>query len=157
MVQKNNSIMQKQFFIKAAVCLFAGIAIWHGCKSKTVPTEDITLETAVWQLTSILADPVPMQVPDTFPAPITIKFSGGKIEGFGGCNNLGGGYEVNGNQLSVTGIWRTKMYCRERSEWEDNFLQSFERSKSYKIQGETLEIDCGDMAGLMFRLNWKKR
>ena len=41
--------------------------------------------------------------------------------------------------------------------WETMFLQQLEKSKSYTVQGETLEINCGDMGSLVFRLNWKKR
>ena len=123
----------------------------------TPPSDSINLETAVWQLTAIVVDHTPMQVPDTLPVPMTVKFSAGKVEGYGGCNNFGGTFTAGGDQLSVSGLFSTRRFCEGISEWENKFLRGLEQSKSYKITGETLEIDCGEAGGLVFRLNWKKR
>jgi heat shock protein HslJ len=133
-----------------------------GCEQKPEPTKETpkpvditTLETAVWQLTDILADPTPMLVPDTLP--ISIKFAEGKIEGHGGCNGIGGNYAANGNKLVISGLLRTQMYCEGASQWEEQFVQRLEKAQTYKIDGERLEILSGDMGGLVFRLNWTKR
>lgn len=52
---------------------------------------------------------------------------------------------------------RTKMYCEGASKWEELLVQRLEKSRTYKINGERLEIECGDLGGLAFRLNWAKR
>lgn len=146
---------------KALCWMIAGITFLYGCDNNPVPpvtdADNITLETAVWQLTEISVCPNPIKVPDTLPVPITIKFFDNKIEGFGGCNSFSGVYTPEGSQLKITEIVRTEMFCANTSAWEDNFLGNLEYSRGYKIKGETLEIDCGDMGGLQFRLNWKKR
>jgi len=154
--------MKKHAFLHAATCLFAAVALLSSCQTKptpppTPPEEKIGLETAVWQLTDIRTDSVPMPVPDTLPVPITVKFSGGNIEGFGGCNSFGGSYTVAENRLSVGGIRITRMFCGSSSEWENHFVQRLEKSQTFKIEGERLEIQSGAMGGLVFRLNWKKR
>jgi len=113
------------------------------------------LEGMVWQLTSFATGPEPQQVPADVT--ISIKFEGGKIEGHGGCNQVGGGYTLDGNNLQVSQLISTKMYCDKSMKWETMFLQQLEKSKSYTINGETLDIHCGDMGNLIFRLNWKKR
>ena len=126
-------------------------------KNDAVTEPDIHLETAVWQLTTILVDPIPRPVPDSLPVPLTVKFSEGKIEGFGGCNGFGGEYTKHDNHLSIGGLVHTEMYCEGRSQWEQLFLERLEASRTYRIEGEKLEIQSGDMGGLVFRLNWKKR
>lgn len=120
-----------------------------------MPVDITTLETSVWQLTQILVDPVPLNVPDSLP--ISVKFVEGRLEGHGGCNGFGGNYKADGNKLNVSGLIRTEMFCEGASQWEDNFLQRLEKSQTYQIKDETLEILSGDMGGLVFRLNWKKR
>ncbi len=115
----------------------------------------IGLEGTVWQLTHFAGGAQPQQVPDSIT--ISIKFEAGKIDGHGGCNHVGGAYTQDGSNLSVTGLFSTKMFCEPGSRWEGMFLQRFEKSRSYVITGETMEINCGDAGNLVFRLNWKKR
>ena len=55
------------------------------------------------------------------------------------------------------GLFSTKMFCQGASEWESKFLAQFEKSQSYSITGETMEVDCGAAGKILFRLNWKKR
>lgn len=153
--------MKTPFFLKTAGCLLALSILFFACEKKTAavssPGENITLETAVWQLTDILADPVPVRVPDTLAVPVTVKFSGGKVEGFGGCNSFGGKYSATGNQLIISELPCTMMYCEDAADWENAFVFHLGHSRSYTIDGEMLEIDCGDMGRLKLRLNWKKR
>lgn len=113
------------------------------------------LEGMVWQLTTFATGPEPQKVPEDIT--ISIKFEGGKIDGHGGCNNVGGQYIHDGNSLQVSQLVSTKMYCEKAMKWEKMFLTQLEKSKTYTISGETLDINCGDMGNLIFRLNWKKR
>ena len=113
------------------------------------------LEGMVWQLTTFATASEPQQVPEDVT--ISIKFEAGKIDGHGGCNHVGGAYQMEGNNLSVSNLMSTKMFCEKAMKWESMFLACLEKSKSYTINGETLEINCGDKGNLIFRLNWKKR
>lgn len=153
--------MKKHTSVQFFTLLLAAFILLSSCQNKSAapspPTEKIGLETAVWQLTDILTDSVPMPVPDTLPVPITVKFSGGNIEGFGGCNSFGSTFTVDGDRLAVGGIRITRMFCGGVSEWENYFVQRLEKSQTFRIDGERLEIQSGDMGGLVFRLNWKKR
>jgi len=154
--------MKKYRYGYFATLLLATFILSSSCQNKPAaippqPTESIGLETAVWQLTDILTNAAPIPVPDTLPVPMTVKFSSGKIEGFGGCNNFGSSYTVSGNSLTVGGIQITRMFCGNTSEWENRLVQRLEKSQTFKIDGERLEIRSGDLGGLAFRLNWKKR
>lgn len=108
------------------------------------------LEGRIWQLTTFAVNPTPQQVPEDVA--ITIKFEGGNIEGNGGCNNVGGAYVLDGKTLTISRLVSTKMFCEKSSKWESMFLMHLEKSKSYSIKDEMLEINCGDMGKLIFRL-----
>ncbi|MDO8969322.1 MAG: META domain-containing protein, partial [Saprospiraceae bacterium] len=76
--------------------------------------------------------------------------------GRGGCNNIGGTYVKKRKNLTISQLLSTKMFCEDAMKWESMYLQQLEKSQSYSINGETLEINCGDSGNLIFRLNWKK-
>jgi heat shock protein HslJ len=146
------------FILLGFIALIAATACEQKCeptKETPMPVDIITLETAVWQLTSILVDPTPLTVPDTIP--ISIKFAEGKLEGHGGCNGIGGSYRADDKKLTISNLLHTQMFCDGASQWEEQFVQRLEKAQTYKIDGEQLEILSGDMGGLVFRLNWKKR
>ena len=72
-----------------------------------------------------------------------VKFSEGKVTGIVGCNNYFTSYEVEGSSLRITSpIGSTMMMCEEEvMRQETAFLSALETSKSYKISGNTLEIE----------------
>lgn len=130
----------------AAAC--AGIKSY--VKGECKQSNAVVLEGKIWQLTTFDSGAQAQQVPDSIA--ISVKFEGGKIDGNGGCNHIGGGYTVNGKNLNVTGLFSTKMFCEAAAKWETMFLQRLEKSRTYKIENQMLEIDCGDMGKLTFRL-----
>ncbi|MBK8706482.1 MAG: META domain-containing protein [Saprospiraceae bacterium] len=140
----------KPHLIITAVALV--LLAFSACKQRqpdAMPTDiPVTPETELWRLTTIAVDPTPMQVPDSLK--LTLRLQSGKVDGHGGCNGFGGNYELNGNQLIVTGLMQTEMYCEGISDWEQRFLERLQKSESYRLDGSTLEIHCGDMGNLVF-------
>ena len=135
----------------AAAC--AGISTY--VKGECPPQNpSVQLEGTVWQLVTF-AGAQPQPVPDSIT--ISIKFDGGKIDGHGGCNHVGGSYVAQGKNLTVSQLISTKMYCESAMKWESMFLERFPKSQTYDINGETLTVYCGNAGDLVFRLNWKKR
>ncbi len=113
----------------------------------------VKLEGMLWQLTNFTAGPKPPSLPADVT--ITIKLENGKLNGFGGCNNIGGGYIHDGNSLKVSELFGTKKYCENTMKWESLFLEQLAKSQTYEIKGSVLEIKCGDMGNLVFRLAQK--
>ena len=76
-------------------------------------------------------------------AKATATFSEGKITGKASCNNYFTSYEIDGNSLRITSpIGTTMMMCEDDvMQQERAFLGALETSKSYKISGDTLEIE----------------
>lgn len=124
-------------------------------KGECPPQSMAKLEGIVWQVTAFVKGAEKTEVPGDVT--ISMKFEDGKIDGHGGCNHVGGNYIHDGNSLKVSGLFSTKMFCQGASEWESKFLAQFEKSQSYSITGETMEVDCGAAGKILFRLNWKKR
>ncbi len=110
----------------------------------------VALEGLVWRLSLLTLESEPQQVPDNVK--ISVKFEGGKTEGHGGCNGFGGAYIHDGNSLRVENLFNTKMYCESASIWENMFLARLAKTQSYTINGEVLELNCGDLGILLFRL-----
>jgi heat shock protein HslJ len=44
-------------------------------------------------------------------APVTVRFSDGRVEGFGGCNHFTGGFSLDGDRLTVGPLAATMMSC----------------------------------------------
>jgi heat shock protein HslJ len=67
-------------------------------------------------------------------------FGDNKMRGFGGCNQMQGLYEVQGDGLRFIGTATTRMFCQETIEQEAAFLHAIESTTRYKVVGETLEL-----------------
>lgn len=113
------------------------------CKQTT-----LSLEGHTWRLHEFTGSPF-QQVPESIE--ITLLFEAGKASGNGGCNRIGGSYTDSGNSLTFSGLISTKMFCEAAAQWENRFLSALEKSQSYKIEGRTLTIDCGEKGGLVFK------
>jgi heat shock protein HslJ len=83
---------------------------------------------------------------------ITIAFEEARISGKGGCNQYSSAYTT-GNQSSMTisDLVSTKMYCDNAMTWETMYFQMLKGSRFYRMEGDMLEIDCGDMGVLVFK------
>jgi heat shock protein HslJ len=70
----------------------------------------------------------------------------GTISGTSGCNSFGGGYKVDGDQVTFTGLVSTLMACEEPlMTQEGNVFKVLDGTASYKIDGETLTLTNNGM------------
>lgn len=102
-----------------------------------------------WNLQTFAVGPNPQPLPKEVQ--ITATFDQERISGKGGCNNYGGAYSTGDkSSLSISGIISTKMFCDMAMKWETMYFSMLEKSRFYRLEGDTLEIDCGDMGVLVF-------
>ncbi len=91
---------------------------------KSDVTGDIVLEDLTgkeWKLEYLKSDGVQYGVEDKIP---TLVFSeDGKVNGFAGCNNYFGQYDLDGRSLYFDQIGSTRMHCEETMELEQAFLK----------------------------------
>ena len=80
------------------------------------------------------------------PVEQTLSFDAdGKFNGNAGCNNYFGNFEVEENKLSLGAIGSTKMACPEEvMTAETAFLTALEKSATYQITGNSLQIRDAD-------------
>jgi len=106
--------------------------------------EPITLVGSSWQLLRFNNGKNGMESNLTTEK-ITLVFGeDGKVSGNAGCNNFNGGYEVDGDKLTVGPLATTRKMCAEPEgvmETESIFLENLSAAASYAIQDdETLVI-----------------
>ncbi len=79
--------------------------------------------------------------------PITAQFAeDGLVSGSAGCNGYNAGFEVNGQEITITTVASTMMMCPVGMEQEAAYLAAFDVSRSFEILGQTLTITYNDEA-----------
>ena len=87
-----------------------------------------------------------------------VAFGGdGLLHGHGGCNAFSGGYESEGNSLSVTPLAATRMACPEPAMTDENaFLAALQGSTAFVREGAGLTLldGQGDVAARVAQTDW---
>jgi heat shock protein HslJ len=99
------------------------------------------LEGNVWALESWLNDAGEM-VPAIEDSGASAEFRGGQVSGNGGCNSFSGGFERNGNELTVGQLASTLMLCtpEELGTQETAFLAHLQSAATFQISDDRLDI-----------------
>ena len=132
--------MKKIFLLTTAVIILA-ITVLAGCQASVSPMEDTR-----WLLVSY-GEPGNLKnvIPDAEP---TARFDSEtkEVKGNGGCNTYFGSYEVDGNNLTMTGPFAvTEMWCGdEKGALESEYLDILLAAESFKVDGDSLVIYCGE-------------
>ena len=101
------------------------------------------LERTQWKLTWVEGNKVESTSPRTafiMLNPVTQRMSGS-----GGCNNLLGPYELDGDHLRFKGAARTMMACAGGTDTEDKLVDALQKVRQWKISGD--ELDLQDDSG----------
>ncbi len=112
------------------------------------PTPDYSsqLQNQLWALVAS-GDPANPSVVEAGTT-VTATFApDGTLSGSGGCNNFSGGYTLSGDQLSVSPLASTMMFCEQGMEQETAFLAALQQAKRLAFSEEgRLQIfyDPGD-------------
>jgi putative lipoprotein len=65
----------------------------------------------------------------------------GTVEGFGGCNQFGGGYSVDGDTIAIGPLHSTLIACSDEiNAQEVQFLMALEAATTWQVQGDALEL-----------------
>lgn len=108
--------------------------------SKTGNVTASGLEGVNWHLDSYLSreGETVCVLPNT---QVTALFESGRIAGNAGCNNYGGQYVTDGNNLTIGDVVSTLMFCGENvSDQESNYLANLQSAKSYNVSSNMLRI-----------------
>lgn len=73
------------------------------------------------------------------------------LTGFGGCNKLMGGFQLDGQRIGFPGVGSTKMYCENTAGLEKEFMTALRGTDTFNLDGNTLKLMQGatEVASLM--------
>lgn len=91
-----------------------------------------------WKLSELAGEPV-VTAEGQRQMKITLRDEK-KVSGFGGCNSFFGAYEHDGATLSFSQLAATRMFCADAMDKESQFMKSLATVKSYKINGQVLQL-----------------
>ena len=114
------------------------IGIWPG-ETCGVRFATEPLENTYWKLTRLGDAPVTAASQQREPHFI-LNPESRHVSGSGGCNRLGGSYELHGDRLTFGQMAGTMMACPEGSDTEQAFLEALRQVHTWKITGQHLEL-----------------
>ena len=100
---------------------------------ESLPGNNSDLAANGWQLTEINGEKI-----NTDRAYINFDLTKNAVGGKGGCNGFGGDLEINGNEIKISRIISTKMFCEATSQTENKFFGNLARAEKYEIKGGKL-------------------
>jgi heat shock protein HslJ len=74
----------------------------------------------------------------------TLSFEDESVNGTTGCNSYFGSYTLDGTNLSIGQVGQTEMFCEERMEQEQSYLQMLMSAVSLTLENETLTIHTSE-------------
>ena len=102
------------------------------------------LEGTEWALAS------GVDVPDDADPP-TLLLEEGNASGFGGCNTFTGGYELDGDSISIGPLAGTLMACElQKMAVEGAYMPALEAADAWSIDGDELVVSSGGEETLRF-------
>ncbi len=108
---------------------------------------DTTLAGVYWKLTTLMGKPV-QDTPRGKTMYVQFNEKEGRVQGNGGCNGFFGSYTTENNyRIRFSKMGSTMMAC-PRLELEREYLQVFEKTDSYIIKGNRLQLIRARMAPL---------
>lgn len=115
------------------------------CTPITAPPPAVPAETTdpldgtTWVLTAL--DTEPPVAFDAAAVEVTLGFAEGSVNGRSGCNQYGGPYEIDGDQLSVGDLFSTMMMCPDEAmAVETAFIAGLAAAERFEHSGDELVI-----------------
>ena len=83
--------------------------------------------------------------------PPTLLLEEGNASGFGGCNTFTGGYELDGDSISIGPLAGTLMACElQKMAVEGAYMPALEAADAWSIDGDELVLSSGGKETLRF-------
>ncbi len=107
------------------------------------PFATAPLQETYWKLVLLENKPVIVAENQREPS-LVFRSEQNRVTGFGGCNNLTGGYKLNGAEITFGSIAATQMACIQGMDTEEALFKALDKVRTWKIFGEHLELyDAG--------------
>jgi heat shock protein HslJ len=106
---------------------------------QTKDAANLSLENTYWKLTSLGTTPVPASSGPRDPH-LTLNSANHRVSGSGGCNQLAGSYQLQGDHLKFGQMASTMMACASGMDTEREFTQALDQATTWKITHQNLEL-----------------
>ncbi len=123
---------------------FVAITPYKSCRSESLEPASCgtvsapVIENIKWELVELAGERIE-PVNGVSPG-FRLNPQGMSMRGFGGCNRMMGMYELHEDLLHFRNIATTKRFCQETLGLEDRLIQALEHVKTYRIEGDLLEL-----------------
>ncbi len=115
--------------------------------------ESLSLSSGIWNLISFNNGQEAM-VSVIIGSEVTARFSeDGVLSGSAGCNRYSGGYEIEGDTITIGNLANTEMFCGSPEgvmEQEMQYLTALQNAAVYHIDGTRLEIRDANGSGVAY-------
>jgi heat shock protein HslJ len=140
----------RSFVLKNGHLYLALMADGGTFEFEPLPAATALLENTRWKLLTVDGKPVIMAGEQREPY-FALQPDKHAVAGFSGCNNLAGGYTLNGASLSFSQMAMTMMACEHNMETEQAFTAALRKVASWRITGEKLDLlDAGQTVVAQF-------
>jgi len=128
-----------------SILVFVAWSCHSSARVSNVP--DASLKETYWKLTELNGQPIKVPGPDKREIHIILK-NGDRLQGFAGCNNIMGSFELkNESSITFSGVASAMMACPDMN-MEDNLKKILQEVDNYTIKGNTLSLNKARMAPL---------
>jgi heat shock protein HslJ len=128
---------------RLGLVFLVAVSIQAGCGGDDDGGDAPALEGTEWTLVDGVAAP-----DDSVP---TLSLDEGSASGFGGCNTFNGGYELDGDSISIGPLAATLMACEDdKSAAEAAYLPALEAADSWAIEDGELVLSTDGQETLRF-------
>jgi heat shock protein HslJ len=126
------------FSLTIAFLFFSCAEKIHSMESASKQTDaSVILNAHKWYLKKIYKDTDTTEVINK-KAFIQLDSANGKVGGNGSCNSFGGALTLDGEKISISKVFSTKMFCEGVQQTEDNFLKQLEKVNRFEIKDTVL-------------------
>ena len=130
-------------------CLLASVALLFSCSPASKMNKSLSsLYQHKWALKKIHSE----SYDETVTTKAFIKFNKekGSAGGNGSCNSFGSNTVINGNAISFSNIFSTKMYCDDVQKTENSFLKLLPTATRFEVKRKRLLLYNSDKLILEF-------
>lgn len=103
------------------------------------PAATPAIENIEWHLVRLGTTPAVIANEQNAPR-LTLQSADRRVAGSGGCNRMGGSYELEGTRLEFSQMVGTMMACPQGMEQERLFHQALAKVKGWRLDGAVLEL-----------------
>jgi heat shock protein HslJ len=124
------------WYLQGCLLLLVGCtsALRPGSAAPAVPLENVE-----WQLVALADKPVSTGASQRAPG-FTLRSADHRVQGFGGCNNLLGGYRLQGEGIAFQQMAMTMMACDSAMDTESALRAVLDNTVKWRIRESTLEL-----------------